>query len=186
MKKRAPDKYDWLANPDKTMYERFEENMGLAHDALNRYFPALCADEDLRQEAYMGLWKAIQLYDPTLRVRFSTFAEQVIRNHCIDYLRAVSRRSRVTEELPDDLYDDEQYLLFDEAEFDIDRVAWDIDLCSDVPESARGEVALVAKDRYLGKPSDVTCAEQGWKYRRYHERLMQLKRGMKRRKYTNL
>ena len=80
---------------------------------------------------------------------------------------------------------DAEYLLFDEVDFDIDSVARRIGAESDLSDSARREIAVVAKDRYLGKTSDITCAEQGWKYRRYHERLMQLKHEM-RRKYTKL
>ena len=179
------DKYDWSTHPDKTLYERFEDNQKLVYNTINRCFPLLRDDEDLYQEGCIGLWRAVQTYDPTIEVRFSTFAERVIRNHCIDYLRALKSRSRVTEELTEDIYDEEQYLLFDEVDFDIDSVARRIGAESDLSDSARREIAVVAKDRYLGKTSDITCAEQGWKYRRYHERLMQLKHEM-RRKYTKL
>jgi hypothetical protein len=92
----------------------------------------------------------------------------------------------VTEELDENIYDEEQYLLFDEVDFDIDTVARQIGEDSDLVPAAKREIAIIAKDRYLGKSSDITCAEQGWKYRRYHERLMQLKREMRRRKYTKL
>lgn len=182
------DKYDWGAEPDKTLYERFEDNMGLVYNTLNRCFPLLCDDEDLYQEGCMGLWKAVQTYDPTIGIRFSTFAERVIRNHCIDYLRVLKSRTRVTEELSENIYDEDQYKLFDAAEddFNIDLVAREIGDGLQGCPAAQRDIAIVARDRYLGKPSDVTCAEQGWKYRRYHERLMQLKKEMRRRKYTKL
>lgn len=184
--KKHKDKYDWSANPDKTFYERFEDNMGLVWNTINRCFPDHYDDEDLYQEGCIALWKAVQTYDPTLQVRFSTYAESVIRNHCFNVLRHETSAFRPTEELSEDLYDEEQYLLFDHAEFDVDATAAAIGVGADVSERAQVEIAIVAKDRYLGKPSDVTCAEQGWKYRRYHERLMQLKKEMRRRKYTNL
>ena len=183
---RKKDKYDWGSSPDKTLYERFEDNQKLVHATINRCFPVLRDDEDLYQEGCMALWKAVQLYDPTLGIRFSTYAERVIRNHCIDYLRAQRSRLRPTEELSEDIYDEEQYLLFDDVDYNIDSVAIEIGFGADVPQKAKEEIAIIVKDRYLGKSSDITCAEQGWKYRRYHERLMQLKKEMRRRKDTNL
>ncbi len=183
---RKNDKYDWDTHPDKTLYERFEDNQKLVYNTINRCFPMLRDDEDFRQEGFIALWKAVQTYDPTIEVRFSTFAERVIHNHCVDYIRALQSRTRVTEELDENIYDEEQYLLFDEVDFDIDTVARQIGEDSDLVPAAKREIAIIAKDRYLGKSSDITCAEQGWKYRRYHERLMQLKREMRRRKYTKL
>lgn len=184
--RKQNDPHDWNTEPDKTLYERFEDNMKLVYHTINRCFPMLRDDEDMRQEGFLALWNAVQTYDPTLGVRFSTYAERVIHNHCTDYLRSIIRKTRLTEELSENIYDEEQYLLFDEADFDIDQVARQIGADAEVPQEAKQEVALVARDRYLGKTSDVTCAEQGWKYRRYHTRLTQLKQTMRRRKYTEL
>jgi RNA polymerase sigma factor (sigma-70 family) len=187
LKKKLPDKYDWNTNPEKTLYERFEDNRKLVPSTIIRCFPSRCDDEDFAQEGYIALWHAVQTYDPTIGVRFSTYAGRVIHNHCVNYLIHQSAKNRPTEELDENAYDEEQYLLFDEIDFDIDSVARKIgEEAEGVSPAARSEIAVVAKDRYLGKPSDVTCAEQGWKYRRYHERLMQLKKTVRRRKYTNL
>lgn len=42
--------------------------------------------EDLMQEAFLGLWDAVNNFDPSLNVKFMTYAPYRIRMHCIRYI----------------------------------------------------------------------------------------------------
>lgn len=57
----------------------FEENTRLAHSVLWKNYPAFAADEDLHQEALLGLWRACLTYDPK-RSQFPTYAYTCILN----------------------------------------------------------------------------------------------------------
>lgn len=64
----------------KTEPERlFEENTRLAHSVLWKNYPAFAADEDLHQEALLGLWRACLTYDPK-KSQFPTYAYTCILN----------------------------------------------------------------------------------------------------------
>lgn len=53
---------------------------------LWRYFPQLALDEDIKQEALLGLWKACTTYDKD-KSQFSTYAAQCILNQVRQVLR---------------------------------------------------------------------------------------------------
>lgn len=42
--------------------------------------------DDLMQEAFLGLWDAVNNFDPSLNVKFMTYAPYRIRMHCIRYI----------------------------------------------------------------------------------------------------
>ena len=53
---------------------------------LWRHFPQLALDEDMKQEALLGLWKACMTYDKD-KSQFSTYAAQCILNQVRQVLR---------------------------------------------------------------------------------------------------
>ena len=53
---------------------------------LWRHFPQLALDEDIKQEALLGLWKACRTYDKD-KSQFSTYAAQCILNQVRQVLR---------------------------------------------------------------------------------------------------
>lgn len=165
-------KYDWNKNTDKSLYERFEDNLGLVKFVIQRFFPDQDGDEDFYQEACLALWKAVMKYDPTLKVRFSPFATMVIKNLMINYLLSRGIHYRPTEELPDEMIDITQ-------SFDLE----DVDFLTTLPKERNGEIAIVANDILLGKTSAQTCAEQGWRPRHYKTRKDELRAELKRRYY---
>lgn len=65
----------------------FEENMGLVHLVLRRYYPKAKYDEDMIQVGMIGLWKAVLNWDEN-KGAFSTFACQCIRNEIrLEYIK---------------------------------------------------------------------------------------------------
>lgn len=67
--------------------ERYAKNERLAYYVLNKHFPRLKRDEDAKQSALLGLWKACLKYDPGKGVPFAGYARRVIRREIIDLLR---------------------------------------------------------------------------------------------------
>lgn len=59
----------------------FDSNQGLAYFTLNRNYPYYKMDEDYRQEAALGLWKACLTYDDSLNVKFSTYGVACVHGH---------------------------------------------------------------------------------------------------------
>lgn len=74
----------------------FQENLKLAPFLLCRYYPKFSKDEDLLQEAYIGLWKSCLTYDDSKGAKFSTYASRVICNQIGMELR---KRNRVPSRL---------------------------------------------------------------------------------------
>lgn len=70
-------------------YKRYEENQRLVYFALKKFFPNLFFDEDARQTARLGLWKACMRYDGS--GAFSTFATTCIYNELVDMLRLTGK-----------------------------------------------------------------------------------------------
>ena len=57
----------------------FEESTRLAYSVLWKNYPEFAADEDLNQEALLGLWRACLTYDPK-KAQFPTYAYACILN----------------------------------------------------------------------------------------------------------
>jgi len=75
--------------------KRYEDNIKLAYWVVSRHFPNLTWDEDIRQEACIGLWKAAKTFNDTLGVKFSTYADTCIRNSCLMELRRRKRANKM-------------------------------------------------------------------------------------------
>lgn len=71
-----------------TVEEFFNKNTKLAYWYLNRYFPLLAYDEDIQQEALLGLWKACLTYKADKGIQFTTYAGFCIRNQVLMLLRS--------------------------------------------------------------------------------------------------
>ena len=70
--------------------ELFEKNQNLAYHVLNKRYPTYNQDEDLKQDALLGLWKACLTYDAS-KAKFSTYATQCIINSIRMTLRTRNR-----------------------------------------------------------------------------------------------
>lgn len=64
----------------------FNDNQGLAHYILRVRFPLLAHDDDARQEALLGLWRAAKTYKPEVGP-FKTYAGICIKNAIRQYRR---------------------------------------------------------------------------------------------------
>lgn len=78
----------------KKVMELFNQNQRLAHWTVSKYFPKLLGDEDIHQEALVGLYKACVRYEEN-RGRFTTFAVTVVRNEINMFLRIENRYRRL-------------------------------------------------------------------------------------------
>lgn len=74
-----------------TPEEMYAEHEKLVWFVLNRYYPDFVYDEDVAQEARIGLWLACKAYDPS-RGAFSTFAVKTIHNEVRGYFRRMLQR----------------------------------------------------------------------------------------------
>lgn len=82
------------------MKNLFEENLNLAYHVVHKCFPASYQDDDVKQHALIGLWKASQRFDPNLNIAFSTFAFRVIYNELAVYFRKNNRHVYVSLDTP--------------------------------------------------------------------------------------
>lgn len=67
--------------------KKFMENYSLVGYVVNTFFPKNLYKDDLKQEGYIGLLKAIDTYDESKNIKFSTYAVKCIKNKIIDFLR---------------------------------------------------------------------------------------------------
>ncbi len=73
---------------DKAAREQLiKENMGLVHTVVQRFLGRGCEREDLVQIGSIGLMKAIDHFDSTYEVRFSTYAVPMIAGEIRRFLR---------------------------------------------------------------------------------------------------
>jgi RNA polymerase sigma factor (sigma-70 family) len=72
-----------------------EDNRMLILKVIRTFFPAYQSDDDMIQEAWIGLWKASQSYDGS-KSSYNTFATLVIKRRCCDVLK---RRRRVSQQI---------------------------------------------------------------------------------------
>lgn len=71
---------------EREKLDLFEKNTRFAYWCVQRYFPTLSGDEDVVQEALIGLWKACCNYDPG-RGAFPTIAYHCIKNQILMLIR---------------------------------------------------------------------------------------------------
>lgn len=72
----------------------FQENIRLAYWTVSRYYPSLLKDEDIEQEASIGLWKACLTYNEE-KSQFSTYAVKCISSQILVALRTRRRWARL-------------------------------------------------------------------------------------------
>lgn len=73
----------------------YENNMPLIKKFIKPYTAYECAD-DLLQEAYFGLWKAVQHYESSRNVRFLTYAEYWIKQSLQRYMEKCGSIVRIS------------------------------------------------------------------------------------------
>lgn len=79
------------------LYDRLAPRLlGLAKSILHNEKEA----EDALQEAFIYIWRKAGSFDPA-RGRAATWSAIVVRHRCIDRLRSLARRGRLTRELTD-------------------------------------------------------------------------------------
>lgn len=81
-----------------TPLELFHENEKLVYHVINRYYPTFVGNDDVEQEALLGLWKACDTYDENKNLQFSTYACTVIINTIRMYLRTILKPSDILRE----------------------------------------------------------------------------------------
>ena len=64
-----------------------DENRGFAFYLINKCYPNNIGDEDLRQEALVGLCEAAKRFDESLGYPFITYAQYWIKNQAQQYFR---------------------------------------------------------------------------------------------------
>ena len=86
---------------DKSAREQLvEENMGLVYTVVRRFLGRGCEQEDLVQIGSIGLLKAIDHFDTSYDVRFSTYAVPMITGEIRRFLRddGIVKVSRILKE----------------------------------------------------------------------------------------
>lgn len=78
----------------------FEDNQRLAHFVMHKHFPRLAFDEDMIQEAIIGLWRACQSFDEN-KAQFSTYAVLCIRHSVLQALRKEKKSVKASASLGD-------------------------------------------------------------------------------------
>lgn len=72
----------------------FNRNVNLAYWYVNTYFPNLDGDEDITQEAQIGLWRAAETYKVESGIKFATYACVCMRNQILQELRRRKKQYR--------------------------------------------------------------------------------------------
>ena len=77
----------------------FEKNLRFAYWYVRKHFPAYADDEDIMQEALIGLWKASQTYNSS-QSKFTTYAGTCIYHQVLMALRKTKKLCVVSLESP--------------------------------------------------------------------------------------
>lgn len=86
-------------NQTDNMEQLYSQNRGYIFKMANRY-AHVCDVEDLMQEAYFGLYEAVQRYEDTAGVLFMSYASYWVRQSIIRYLE----NNGLTVRIPSHLY----------------------------------------------------------------------------------
>lgn len=95
-----------MGQPDK-VDRQLEENMGLVYWVLQKYYPTFLGDDDIVQEARIGLWKACVTFNES-KGNFSSYAVTCILNNIRMYFRKHERQTRNIVVSLDDFTDEEK------------------------------------------------------------------------------
>lgn len=71
----------------QTIDEAIEQNKNLVWSVIHKYYPSFVGDEDIVQIGTIALWRAIETFDPSYGVMFSTYAYKSIFNNIGTELR---------------------------------------------------------------------------------------------------
>lgn len=77
LRSQSPEQKDRIEKAEKL----FAENINFAYWIMQRYFYGLSKDEDVVQDALIGLWEACLAFDETRGFKFSAFATPCICNN---------------------------------------------------------------------------------------------------------
>lgn len=77
--------------------ELYFANEKLIYQVLKKRYPKSFFDDDLRQVASIGLWRACVTYNEDIS-KFSTYAYKCIQNELAQYFRSLSAKSRNSSE----------------------------------------------------------------------------------------
>lgn len=72
-----------------------EDNIGLVHFTIRRYYPTFAGNEDVTQEGMLGLVKAANTFDESKGVKFSTYATMCIINQVRAWCRINLKHNNV-------------------------------------------------------------------------------------------
>lgn len=81
-------------NVQENMGILYEQNIGFITNIVHP-FSAYAEEEDLMQEAYIGLHKAVEGFDASKGFLFLTYAPHQIRHQCRRYIEDYSRTNRI-------------------------------------------------------------------------------------------
>lgn len=101
----VPDMFAWIEQArqgDKAACDRVvEANLGLVHSVVKKFLNRGCDPEDLFQIGCIGLIKAVNKFDTTFGVQFSTYAVPMIAGEIKRFLRddGIVKVSRSLKEL---------------------------------------------------------------------------------------
>lgn len=98
----------------------FEENMKLVYWWVARKYKHCGDKEDLTQEGFMGLWKAIKTFNESKHLKFSTYAIICIDNQIKMFLRNKKKFVNFSDTDYIDNYN------FTENKFDFSKIEYDI------------------------------------------------------------
>lgn len=144
-----------------TPEELFESHIRLVYWVLYRYFPSIAEDEDMRQLALIGLWRACLRYDPSFGCQFSTLAVKYVRLQVGRELTKMRYKKRNQESLSVSLnqpmdYDDD--FTFDNAM--LSCVGWEDDIAAKIDmEGAMEKLKPGWRAMLLGVASGATQTE---------------------------
>ncbi len=112
--------------------ELFNKYINFAYKIAGKYFNYPLEKEDIIQQALEGLWVASNKFDESKKISFMTFANTVINNNILIYLRKIKRHMGHTsldkqfEErycLADIIPSNEDYIFEVEEQIDIDSIS---------------------------------------------------------------
>lgn len=129
---------DLLSKIAEIRNQIISENYGLVHLVLKKYKQYGSLYEDLFQEGVLGLFRAVDKYDPSKGAKFSSYAVLWIKDFVSNHLDRISFRSENTS------IDDVGYTLQDERE---DNSPYEMAVKGEISEIVHGILDKVLDER---------------------------------------
>ena len=73
----------------------FAENVGLAYWYVKKFFSQYFQDDDIKQEALLGLWRAAETFNAENKVKFSSYACKCMRNQILMEFRKRKKQTEI-------------------------------------------------------------------------------------------